>query len=374
MYRIGYDAKRLFNNFTGLGNYSRTLLRNLADYYPDNAYLLYTPKIVSNEETRFFLNSAMYHVQLPRTRFKNWWRTSGVKKDLQRERIDLFHGLSHEIPWGIDKIGIRTIVTMHDVAFKRYPDYYPWIDLQIYDLKFRHACRQADRIVAISESTKRDIINYYGIKPEKIAVIYQSVHERFMQEKAPEIINGVLRKYQLPASFLLYVGSITKRKNLLNLVKALPMIPTSLQLPLVVIGKGGSYRQRVQEYIARRRMEKQVLFTSVDFNDLPAIYQRASVFIYPSYYEGFGIPLMEALFSRTPVVTTNVSSLPEAGGPGATLIDPDKPEAIANALSELLNDCELRKEKIETGYLYAQQFRGEPLARQMAALYDDLLK
>lgn len=374
MYRIGYDAKRLFNNFTGLGNYSRTLLRNLADYYADNAYFLYTPQVVKNEETHFFLNSALFHVHQPQGRFKNWWRLSGVKKDLQKHKIDLFHGLSHEIPLGMHKTGTPSVVTIHDLVFKRYPHYFPWADRQIYDRKFRYACRHADRIVAISESTKRDIINYYGVKPEKVEVIYQSVHERFMREKAPKVIEQILRRYQLPEHFLLYVGSIIERKNLLNLVKALPQLPGEIRLPLVVVGQGKTYKKQVQSYIRQQGLEKQVIFTAVDFEDLPGLYQRASAFIYPSYYEGFGIPLMEALFSRTPVVTSNVSSLPEAGGPGASLINPDDPAAIAEAITEILEDTELRAKKIELGAAYAQQFRGEPLTRRMMAVYEGLLE
>ena len=369
MYRIGYDAKRLFNNFTGLGNYSRTLLRNLADDYPEHAYLLYTPKLLKNEETHFFLNSALFHVHQPQTRLKALWRLSGIKKDLKKHKIELYHGLSHEIPLGIQKTGIKSIVTIHDLVFKKYPSYYPWIDRQIYDFKFRYACHHADRIVAISESTKADIIHYYGIEPEKIEVIYQSVHERFMQKKPPKAIEGVLRKYQLPADFFLYVGSITERKNLLNVVKALPLLPASLRLPLVVIGKGDRYKAKVQAYLKEKRLEKQVFFIQIDFDDLPVLYQQAAVFVYPSYYEGFGIPLMEALFSRTPVITSNVSSLPEAGGPGASLIDPDQSEAIAEALEELLQDSDLRQRKIDMGYEYAQQFRGTLLSRKMMDLY-----
>lgn len=373
MHQIGYDAKRLYNNFTGLGAYSRTLLRNLAEYYPDNAYFLYTPKLIKNEETHFFLNSAMFHTHQPSGRLKNWWRMSGIKKDLRKHKIELYHGLSHEIPLGIRKTGIRSVVTMHDLVFKRYPHYFPWIDRQIYDYKFRYACRHADRIVAISDSTKRDIIHYYDADPDKIEVIYQSVHERFMREKAPKVIEGVLRKYKLPDQFLLYVGSIIERKNLLNLVKALPMLPGAIRLPLVVVGRGKAYKKQVQDYIVRQGLQEEVLFTSVDFDDLPAIYQQASVFIYPSYYEGFGIPLMEALFSQTPVVTSNVSSLPEAGGPGAGLANPDDPESIAAAIVEILEDTELRKQKIELGNVYAQRFLGEPLTRQMMELYDSLI-
>ena len=373
MHRIGYDAKRLFNNFTGLGNYSRTLLGNTAEYYPDNAYHLYSPKITKNEETQYFLNNAMFDVHEPNGGLKSWWRLSGIKKDLRKHNIDLFHGLSHEIPLGIDKTGIRSVVTIHDLVFKRYPHYFPVIDRKIYDMKFRYACRHADRIVAISESTKKDIIYYYDTDPGKIEVVYQSVDERFMREKAPEVISAVLKKYQLPDQFLLYVGSIIARKNLLNLVKALSILPKAIRLPLVGVGQGKGYKQKVQEYISKQHLEKDILFAPIDFDDLPAIYQKAAAFIYPSYYEGFGIPLMESLFSQTPVVTSNLSSLPEAGGPGASLVDPDDPESIAGAIAEILEGSQLRQQKIEMGNVYAREFLAEPLTRQMMELYERVI-
>ncbi len=373
MHRIGFDAKRLFNNFTGLGNYSRTLLRNLAELYPDNAYFLYTPKLVNNDETRFFLNSPLYSVHTPRGALKAHWRTWSVKRELRRHKIELYHGLSHEIPVGIRKTSIRSVVTIHDLVFRHYPTHFPWADRQIYDYKFRYACRHSDRIIAISESTRRDIVQFYNIPPEKIEVIYQSCHPRFLQEKSPGLIAAVLSKYQLPAEYFLYVGSLIERKNLLGIVQALTLLPPDLRLPLVVIGDGKSYKQQVQRYIARQGLEQQVRFIKVDFEDMPALYQQAQAFIYPSLYEGFGIPVLEALFSRTPVITSNVSSLPEAGGPGAWLVDPLQPEQIAEGIQRILTDAAFREDMVVKGLAHAQQFRGEPLTAALMRCYESVL-
>ncbi len=369
MLRIGYDAKRLFNNFTGLGNYSRTLLANLAEYYPDNAYFLYSPKITKNEETHFFLNSALFNVQMPGRGSGAYWRSFGIRRDLLRHKVQLFHGLSHEIPFGLEKAGIRSIVTIHDLIFERFPEHYPFIDRKIYGLKFRYACQHAGHIVAISENTKRDIIEFYGIRPEKISVIYQSCHERYMVEKSRKSFEALRRRYHLPEDYLLTVGSITARKNLTGIIRALELLPESCRLPLVVVGRGGRYRAKVQALIQKNGMEHLVRFIDAGFDDLPTIYQKASVFLYPSFYEGFGIPILEALFSKTPVLTSNVSSLPEAGGPGAHLVDPHRPEEIAAGIEKILSDEAYRQELIEKGYAHAQQFRGEPLAREMMELY-----
>jgi glycosyltransferase involved in cell wall biosynthesis len=374
MFRIGFDAKRLFHNFTGLGNYSRTLVSNLATYYPEHAYFLFTPKVSPREETHFFENDPLFSVQTPRGKFAPLWRMRGMVKDLKRQRIQLYHGLSNEIPLKIQQTGVKTVVTIHDLLFKRFPQQYKAIDRNIYNGKFQYACRHADRIVAISEATKRDISFYYSIPPEKIEVIYQSCDERFMQTRSSSTVQSVLRTYGLPQNYLLYVGSIIERKNLLGVIRAIEQVNPELRLPLVVVGGGsGYYRNKVRAYINSRRLQQQVFFVQPRANELPVLYQQASIFLYPSFGEGFGIPILEALFSKTPVITSNVSSLPEAAGPSAYLVDPADVEAITHGIEGILNDEDFRRQMVEKGYLHAQQFRGEPLTHQMMGLYEALL-
>lgn len=374
MFRIGYDAKRLFNNFTGLGNYSRTLLQNMATYYPDNEYFLYTPRVNKSPETAFFLNSPLFSVHAPRRGSGAWWRSFSVVNDLKRHKIQLFHGLSHEIPSGVRKAGIPSVVTMHDLAFKRFPHFYPFFDRHIYDFKFRYACQHAERIVAISESTRNDVVEFYDIAPEKISVIYQSCHERFQQEKSQKTIDYILKKYQLPKDYLLFVGSLSERKNPLAILQAMVQLPSALQLPLVIIGDGQPYKKKIQDFAQRHKMQRKVLFIRPEYEDMPAIYQQADVFIYPSFYEGFGIPILEALFSETPVITSNVSSLPEAAGPDSWLVNPDRADEIAAGIQKILEDQAFRRNMIEKGYQYAQRFQGDLLSDQMMELYEDVLK
>ena len=150
------------------------------------------------------------------------------------------------------------------------------MDRVIYDLKFSYACEQADHIVAISESTKQDIIEFYKIPEEKISVIYQSCHERYMQEKANKTLESVQRRYQLPDNYILTVGSITERKNLMGMVQAIEQLPEGQRLPLVVVGKGRAYKSKVRQYIAKKGLAKWVQFVNVSFDDLPAVYQNAS--------------------------------------------------------------------------------------------------
>lgn len=368
--RLGFDAKRLFNNFTGLGNYSRTLLSDLQHYFPEEEYHLFTPKVQDNPRSAPFLKSP-YQMHRPAGGNAAYWRTLGIKKDLQQQQIDVFHGLSHEIPVGIQHTKVKAIVTMHDLVFFHFPKLFPWLDRQIYQRKFRYACKNAHRIVAISKNTKQDIMDFYQIPAEKIEVIYQTCDPIF---KTPIPQKNKLDNYGLPQDYLLYVGSIIERKNLLPIVQALARFPADQRMPLVVLGQGKAYKEKVLQFIKKQGMEQQVFFPKVAFTDFPAIYHQAKLLLYPSSYEGFGIPIIEALFCQTPVITTLSSSLPEAAGPGAHYVQRPLPEDIHNAIETVLGDVEYAQQLATAGHQYVQQFRSEPLARQMMSCYQKTLE
>lgn len=370
MLSIGFDAKRLFHNFTGLGNYSRTLVRNLLYYHPEPVYHLFTPTLRPHPENHFFAHNAAFNVITPRPgQWPGLWRARGMVRQWQRQHLHLYHGLSNELPWGPYPAGVKTVVTLHDLLFHRFPEQYRWVDRQIYTAKFQHAAQRADRIVAISAATKNDLVEFYQVDPAKITIIYQACDERFLTEKSPAILAQVRQQYQLPETFLLYVGSIIARKNLLGIVQALLELPPSQRLPLVVVGSGKAYLQTVLAFIQQHRLAPWVHFRQVSNADLPAVYQLASIFLYPSHGEGFGIPILEALCSRTPVITSNVSSLPEAAGLQASLIDPADPAAIAQSIVNILHDPLLRENMREQGFRHAQKFRGEPLSQELMDLY-----
>ena len=374
MHNLGFDAKRLFNNTTGLGNYSRTLLHNLSEYFPDEHYFLFSPKIKKHPLTIPFSKDPAFSSVFPNTRFKNYWRSYGMLKDLNQKEIELYHGLSHELPIGIEKTTIKTVVTIHDLVIKTWPKTFPWFDRKIYDRKFSSSCKRADQIIAISESTKKDIVNYYQVDPKGIKVIYQTCNESFKLVMSKTLINQVLERYQLPASYLLYVGSVTERKNLLGLLEAIRLVPKSLKIPLVVIGNGSTYLKKVQAFIAQHNMQQQVFFPkNISTEELSAIYQGAEIFCYPSFYEGFGIPIIEALFSKTAVLTSNISSLPEAAGPGAFYADPNQAESISEGIQKILSDSAYRQQLIEDGYAHAQKFNAADLTGQMMNVYRRLL-
>jgi glycosyltransferase involved in cell wall biosynthesis len=381
---IGFDAKRAYHNQTGLGHYSRTLVQSLAAHYPEHQYFMFNPS-----PSQLFSFDQFQNVKevLP-TRFlhkklSSVWRSNWVKSDLKKLGIDLYHGLSHEIPLNIHRTKIKSVVTIHDLIHERYPHQYSKIDRRIYTQKFRYACEHADAVIAISEQTKQDIIEFYKTDASKIKVCYQSCNPAF-GEMVSEVEKLAVKKlYNLPDEFFLSVGSIIERKNLLNICKAIHLAETEMNIPLVVIGSGGSYKIQVQEFIAQNDLQQRIIFLSdtevaksqAGFKNaahFPAIYQLAKAMIYPSFFEGFGIPVLEALLSRLPVITSNVSCLPEAGGEGAFYVNPSNPEEITAQMKKILSDKELVDKQIEKGWKHAQKFSNFNTASTVMDVYKAL--
>lgn len=369
--KIAYDAKRITNNLTGLGNYSRFVVNNLAQQYPQDEFLLLSPNAISHSMLNLLANCDNIHFPstcTPNKKQKAFWRSWKIHKDISRIKPDLYHGLTNELPFSIKRTGIKSIVTIHDLIFLHYPEFYNPIDRIIYNYKFRRACNDADHIVAVSECTKKDIIKFYHIAPEKISVIYQGCHEQFMKEANDESKLRVKEKFNLPNDFILSVGTIEERKNLLFTIKALKK--SGLKNKLVVIGKRTKYAKQIDAYIQENNMQQQVIFLKqVNYTELPVIYQLASLFIYPSLYEGFGIPVIEALHSSTPVIAAKGSCLEEAGGKSTIYIDPCNEIELAQAIQQVLSDEKLRENMINEGIKHVQQFNHEELSKQMMECY-----
>ena len=381
---IGFDAKRAYHNQTGLGHYSRTLINSLTKYYPQHDYFLFNPK----SSPLFRFDQGNVHEVIPRwfpaTFFRSAWRSSLVKKDLEKLNIDLYHGLSHEIPLGIKKTKIKSVVTIHDLIHERYPEQYTAIDVKIYRKKFQYACKNADRVITVSEQTKKDIEDYYSTPCEKIAVTYQSCNPAFAIQLTEAQKTIIQTKYSLPSKYFLYVGSIIERKNLMNICKAVFILRNEIQIPLVVIGDGGKYKQQVKDFIKQNDLEKKIIFLSEhsaarssksfqNAEDFPAIYQSATAMIYPSFFEGFGIPILESLWSRLPVITSAASSLPEVGGDATYYVDPRRAEEIADGMRKICGDEALAHDLKERGFHQAQKFTSELCAGRVMDVYQNLI-
>lgn len=362
--KIAFDAKRFFHNTSGLGNYSRDLVRILAAYFPDNEYILFN-KNESERGSDILSNTNVHFIETSKGKMS---RQLKMGKDAQKQNADIFHGLSGELPLVWDKKPIKKIVTVHDLIFVRYPQYYSFFDRKIHLWKFKKAAHLADKIIAISEQTKRDIITYLKVPESKIEVIYQGCHKAFKESQNEELILQTKEKFELPERFILNVGTIEERKNLLNVIKALK----DTNVPLIVVGKKTKYFKKVEQFIQQNKINVKFL-EGVSMEELAVMYKLADIFIYPSFFEGFGIPVIEALFSKTVVITSNTSCLPEAGGPDSLYIDPQNVQDIRSKVKFLWENESERKRRADKGFEFVQKFNDEPIANVMMNLYKDVL-
>ena len=372
--KIGFDAKRAFYNNTGLGNYSRDSIRILSLLYPENDYFLYTPKAKENKQISFVKNKNNILVRTPFSfvgnLFKKYWRNKNIIKDLVQDEIDIYHGLSHEIPLGIEKTNIKSVVTIHDLIFIRYPHLFSSIDRKIYHKKFQSACKRANKIIAISHQTKNDIIEFFGTDENKIEVVYQGCNNVFQSKISKKRIEEICKKYNLPEKFILNVGTIEERKNLLTILKSIKELPKQ---HLVVIGNGKEYKNKCLQYIREHNLQDRVSFLSgIESEEMAAIYQKSEIMIYPSVFEGFGIPILEALFSKTPVITSQGGCFSETGGEHSIYINPLSVSDITSSITKIITDTNLRNTMIEKGYNYAQNFTDKKVAENLQKIYTSL--
>lgn len=363
--KIAFDAKRIFSSVSGLGNYSRDLVRILAEYFTENQYILISKKTSEKGAEILKLSNISYL----KTSKGTLSRQFKMGTDAQNAGADIFHGLSGELPLKWNSKPIKKVVTIHDLIFERYPEYYTWIDRKIHFWKFKKAAQSSDKIIAISEQTKDDIIHYLKVPESKIEVIYQGCHHAFKENQSEEFIKKVKEKFQLPERFILNVGTIEPRKNLLNVVKALQ----GTQIPLVVVGtKKPKYFKLVEKEIDKNKIDVQFL-TGVSMDELAVIYKLADIFVYPSFFEGFGIPVIEALFSKTVVITSNTSCLPEAGGPDSVYINPKSYLDIQAKIKFLWENESERKRRTDKGFNFVQKFNDEPIANELMNLYQKII-
>ena len=369
--KIGFDAKRLFHNTTGLGNYSRDLIRILSSFHPENDYILYNPK-PQNKKLLDIKSSSVKEIKpihFFSKKLKSLWRTFGISFLLKKENIEIYHGLSGEIPFFIPK-KIKKIVTIHDLIFLRYPELYSFWDRKIHYYKFKYAAQKSDVIIAISEQTKQDIIKYLKIDATKIEVIYQGCSDIFKSNIDEFELEKVKTKYNLPQKFILNIGTIEPRKNALNIVKSIQ----NTDIPLILIGRKTKYYSEIDNFITENKMKNVTHLSNVSQFELACIYRLATIFVYPSIFEGFGIPIIEALYSKIPVITNKSGVFPEAGGNHSVYIDPQSVESIHASIIDLWENIKKRKEIADNGYQFVQKFNDELIANSWDATYKNILK
>lgn len=374
---IAFDAKRITNNATGLGNYSRFVLEALTEYRPENRYLLYSPSTGRPELYEHLLSHRSVQLHTPHRALAllggSLWRNYSIPRLARQAKVDLFHGLSNELPLGLYKAQrIGTVVTIHDLAFVRYPQYYKPIDRWLYCRKYGSSARAADHVITVSEQTRRDVIDIFGVEEERVTTVYQGCSERFAHI-TPQEVAQARALLHLPQRYILFVGSIEERKNLALIVEALSLLQDK-DVHLVAVGRRTPYVQLVLDRARRLGVTSRLhLLHGVGADLLGGIYGGAEVFVYPSRFEGFGIPLIEALNAGIPVIGATGSCLEEAGGPRSLYTDPDNADMLASMIDRVLIDISLRQLMIDEGRSYVERFTPKRIARDLSQVYEQVM-
>jgi len=368
--KIGYDAKRLYANSTGLGTYSRTLINRLMQYYPNDEYALFVHQkyyqstlFKYTEYTEKTIVSEYFNDKI--------WRRKAIAEDVINQSIDIFHGLSNELPELPNNI--KKVVTVHDVIYKKLPKTFSFFDRKLYHYKTKKALEQADAIVAVSQQTKADIIESYNTAENKIHVIYPTWNKEYEHECGHALKEEFLEKCRLPRDFMLFVGSISKRKNFIHTLKAF-LLPENLDKNLVVITQGGDEFKKAQSFIYENGLENRIYFlNNILWYELPIIYHLSQGLIYVSLYEGFGLPILEALVCGKPVISSKISSMPEVGGDACIFVDPTNVEELGAAINFIYYNITLSEEIKFKSVQQIQKFNPEISSKQLHDLYQKLM-
>jgi glycosyltransferase involved in cell wall biosynthesis len=365
--RIGIDARKLHD--FGIGTYIRNLLRQLARLDRDTEFV-----VLCRPEDREGVAALGQNFRAAAESAGNYSLAEQVKVPLalRREGVTLFHAPHYVLP---PLVGCRSVVTIHDCIHLMFPQYLPnRLALAYARTSIALATRRATRIMTVSESSKRDILRLVGAPADKIDVIYNAYDERFGVEPREEDVLRVRERYQLQDPFVLYAGNVKPHKNLERLIEAFHLVRARGldQVKLVLIGDDISKYAALRRAVHQHQLHKYVRFLGyLPEETLAALYRLAGVFVFPSLYEGFGLPPLEAMASGTPVVTSNVSSLPEVAGDAALLVDPYDPGAIADGIERVLTDAALRDELRRKGLARAKQFSWDRSVRRIREIYTE---
>ena len=366
--RVAIDARKLHD--FGIGTYTRNLLRELARIDSDSEYVLLCHEPDLGIGAQLGPNFRAVLEASPNYSLREQFHVPWV---LRRERPDVFHAPHYVLP---PAVRCRSVVTIHDCIHLMFPQYLPHRAAYAYArASMWSAVRRSHRILTVSEASKRDIIHFFDVSPDKIVVVYNAIDERFRVVPAEEDIARVRERYQLQHEFVLYVGNIKPHKNLVRLIEAFDMLRRKghEELTLLIIGDEISKLPALRRAVHSHKLHKHVRFLGYQPDETLAIlYRLASLFVFPSLYEGFGLPPLEAMACGTPVVTSNVSSLPEVTGDAAILVDPYDVASIADGMQRVLTTPALSAELRTKGVARAREFSWERSVARTRRVYEEV--
>lgn len=374
---LGFDAIRIANNSTGLGNYGRFIVSALAQEVPTARLTLFIPGRTSLAEDFSKLHSNLELIAPNPSYGKFWnenvWRRYKLANAAASAGAQVFHGLASELPLYCDELKLPTVVTFHDLIYLRFPQYFKAWDRQLYDWRYRSAARRADRIVAVSRQTANDLQEFFDIDTSKIHVIPQGCDPSFYEEISHQTLSQVLNKYRLDVGYLLHVGTIEPRKNIEHCLDALGKLENR-SVQLVLVGRPTRHWKTLARLAVQLGLQPRIkVLDQVPNADLPALYKGASIFLYPSQFEGFGIPVLEAMAVGTPVITSRRSSMPEVAAAGAKYLETDDPDEFAAVVDKLLSDTQGLARLSAEGKKQALAFTRKQIASKLVELYQDVI-
>jgi glycosyltransferase involved in cell wall biosynthesis len=364
---------------SGVSRFTYALLNGLAHIESNQRYIAFVNTDSVSEAAAALAASG--RVELVASRWKTerpqqriLWEQLALPGELRRRRVDVFHSPVNVLP---ERLPCASVVTVHDLAFVHYPQYFR-PGRRIYQRIFTsRSVRAATLVVADSESTRRDLITQFAVPPAHTRVVYPAVDADFTPELDPQVRAAFRARQHLPERYLLYLGTLEPRKNLPGLVEAYARLRAhdATVPPLVIAGGKGWYYQTVFDAVRAHGLERDITFAGYVLREEQRLwYSCAELFVYPSVYEGFGLPVAEALACGVPTITSSVSSLPEAGGPVATCVGPDDPEALAQAMHRVLNDPQARVRTLAEGPQWANRFTTDGMAREYMQIYREAVE
>lgn len=352
----------------GTNTYIQSLVRGLLELDTQNRYHLWGSPTEANAPNAHHDNFSGNY----RRAWQLVWKTVGWPPvELPGPSPDLWHFTNYVAP----PANKPFVLTVFDLTFMEYPEFVEPKNLAFLEKWVPDSLERATRIITISESTRDGLVEHFKVPSHKIDVTHLAAEEVYTREVPDDEIGRVKDKYGIEGGYFLAVGTLEPRKNLKNLLLAVASMRRELTQPLVVVGGQGWLFDETQELIGKLGLAGRVIFTNyVPAAELPALYQGATAFVFPSLYEGFGIPVLEAMSSGTPVISSNTSSLPEVGGTAAIYFDPNDPKGLKHALQRVLSDEKLRQRLSLAGREQAAEFSWAKTAQHTLGVYERALQ